>query len=137
MLESEPLSVATEVFAQTHHHGLPVVSESGELVGILTVQDIDRVQSEGQALRTIGEVCSRELLTAYPDETIGAALRRMSTRDIGRLPVVARDNRRKLLGRAAPDRSGARLRHRADTAHRAAAQRAASAARNLRGRAGD
>jgi CIC family chloride channel protein len=98
LLESEPLSVATQVFAQTHHHGLPVVSESGELIGILTVQDIDRVQSEGQGLQTIGEICSRELLTAYPDETIGAALRRMSTRDIGRLPVVARDNRRKLLG---------------------------------------
>jgi chloride channel protein, CIC family len=98
LLESAPLSVATKVFAQTHHHGLPVVNESGELVGILTVQDIDRVQSEGQALQTIGEVCSRELLTTYPDETIGVALRRMSTRDIGRLPVVARDNRRKLLG---------------------------------------
>jgi len=98
LLESEPLSVATEVFAQTHHHGLPVVNESGELIGILTVQDIDRAQNEGQALHTIGEVCTRELLTAFPDETIGAALRRMSTRDIGRLPVVARDNRRKLLG---------------------------------------
>ena len=35
--ESEPLSVATEVFARTHHHGLPVVNMSGELVGILTV----------------------------------------------------------------------------------------------------
>jgi chloride channel protein, CIC family len=98
LLETEPLAVATEVFEQTHHHGLPVVSERGELVGILTVQDIDRVQSEGQTLQTIGEVCSRELLTTYPDETIGVALRRMSTRDIGRLPVVARDNRRKLLG---------------------------------------
>ncbi len=98
LLESEPLSVATEVFARTHHHGLAVVTGSGDLIGILTVQDIDRVQSEGPAPQTIGEVCTHELLTAYPDETIGAALRRMSTRDIGRLPVVARDNRRKLLG---------------------------------------
>ena len=98
LLESQPLSVATNVFARTRHHGLPVVNGAGELVGILTVQDIERAQSEGQTLQAIGDVCSRELLTAFPDETIGAALRRMSTRDIGRLPVVARDNRRKLLG---------------------------------------
>jgi chloride channel protein, CIC family len=98
LLESEPLAVASEVFARTHHHGLPVVNAGGELVGILTVQDIERVQSEGPAQPTIGAACTRELLTAFPDETIGAALRRMSTRDIGRLPVVARDNRRQLLG---------------------------------------
>jgi chloride channel protein, CIC family len=98
LLESDPISVASEAFARTRHHGLPVVNGAGELVGILTVQDIERAQSEGQTLQAIGDVCSRELLTAFPDETIGAALRRMSTRDVGRLPVVARDNRRKLLG---------------------------------------
>ena len=46
LLESEPLAVASEVFARTHHHGLPVVNASGELVGILTVQDIERVHSD-------------------------------------------------------------------------------------------
>ena len=56
------------------------------------------MQAEEQAPQIIGAVCTRELLIAFPDETIGTALRRMSTRDIGRLPVVARDNRRKLLG---------------------------------------
>ncbi|RIK44229.1 MAG: hypothetical protein DCC57_17330, partial [Chloroflexi bacterium] len=38
------------------------------------------------------------LLVAYPDESLGAALRRMSTRDIGRLPVVARQDPRRLVG---------------------------------------
>ncbi len=98
LLESDPTSVASEVFAQTRHHGLPVVNHGGELVGILTVQDIERVHSDGPVPQTIGEVCTHELLTAFPDETIGAALRRMSTRDIGHLPVVARDNVRQLLG---------------------------------------
>jgi CIC family chloride channel protein len=92
------LAVATEIFVRTHHHGLPVVNASGELVGILTVQDIERVQSEEPAPLTIGAACTRELLIAFPDETIGAALRRMSTRDVGRLPVVPRENRRQLLG---------------------------------------
>ncbi len=100
--ESDSLATAAEVFMRTRHHGLPVVNEAGELVGIFTVQDLDRAQesqkgTEENAL-TVGDVCTRELLVAYPDETMGAALRRMSIRDVGRLPVVARDNPRKLLG---------------------------------------
>ncbi len=98
LLESAPLSVAAEVFAQTRHHGLPVVDARGELYGILTVQDLERVQLNGNATVTIGQACTRAVLTAFPDETIGAALRRMSTRDIGRLPVVARNHPRHLLG---------------------------------------
>jgi CIC family chloride channel protein len=98
LLESDPLSAAAEVFAQTRHHGLPVVDARGKLCGILTVQDVERVQLDGDKTITIGQACTRDVLTAFPDETIGTALRRMSTRDIGRLPVVARDNRRQLLG---------------------------------------
>lgn len=96
--EAQPLTVAADIFAQTRHHGLPVIDAHGELCGILTVQDIERIESDGETAVTIGQACTRELLTAFPDETIGTALRRMSARDVGRLPVVARDNRRQLLG---------------------------------------
>ena len=34
----------------------------------------------------------------YPEESIGTALRRMGRQDVGRLPVVSRDNPRHLLG---------------------------------------
>jgi len=96
---SDSLTTASEMLMKTRHHGLPVVDHNDELVGILTVQDIDRAQGEGEIEgRTVGEVCTRELLVADPDETIGAALRRMGARDVGRLPVVARDNPRRLLG---------------------------------------
>ena len=98
LLESDPLYVAAEAFSQSRHHGLPVLDARGELYGILTVQDLERAQLNGEGAISIGQACTREVLTAFPDETIGTALRRMSTRDIGRLPVVARDNRRQLLG---------------------------------------
>jgi CIC family chloride channel protein len=97
--ESDSLASAADVFMRTRHHGLPVVNDDGELVGILTVQDIERVQTNGGVVnQTVGEVCTHELLVTYPDETIGEALRRMSARDVGRLPVVARDNPRQLIG---------------------------------------
>ncbi len=96
--EDDTLEAAAEVFAQTRHHGLPVVDADGRLVGIMTVQDLERAQAAPQPLRTVGQACTRDLLVAYPDESIGAALRRMGRRDVGRLPVVARDDPRRLLG---------------------------------------
>jgi CIC family chloride channel protein len=94
--DSDSLTTAIEVLARTRHHGLPVLNAADQLVGILTVTDLDQLPPA--APRTVGEVCTRELLTAFPDETIGAALRRMGARDVGRLPVVARDNPQQLLG---------------------------------------
>jgi CIC family chloride channel protein len=91
---------AADVFMRTRHHGLPVLDADDRLVGILTVQDIEHAQTgnHGNANLTVGDICTHELLVTYPDETIGAALRRMGARDVGRLPVVARDDERHLLG---------------------------------------
>ncbi|MDD2921462.1 MAG: chloride channel protein [Anaerolineales bacterium] len=94
LLESATLSDAAETLMQTRHHGLPVVDEKGLLVGILTVEDIERAGDK----TFVSEACTRAVETAFPDETLNIALRRMSRRDVGRLPVVARENPQKLLG---------------------------------------
>ncbi|MGQ9768682.1 MAG: chloride channel protein, partial [Anaerolineae bacterium] len=97
--EEDTLEAAAEIFTQTRHHGLPVVDAAGRLVGVLTVQDLEAAHArQMDQVVTVGQVCTRDLLVAYPDESIGAALRRMSRRDVGRLPVVARDDPRRLLG---------------------------------------
>lgn len=89
---------ASQVLVKTRHHGLPVLNGQGDLIGILTVQDVDRVLANGGGDRPVGEICTRDLMVAYPAETIGAVLRRMSPRDIGRLPVVEPSNPRRLIG---------------------------------------
>jgi CIC family chloride channel protein len=96
--ESDSLVQASEVFMRTRHHGLPVVNEAGELVGVLTVQDLDQARMDGGDKHTVGEVCTRDLIVAYPDESIGSVLQQMSSHDVGRLPVVARNNPKQLLG---------------------------------------
>lgn len=97
--ESDALTVATDLLTRKRQHGLPVLNDAGELSGIITVQDIDRAQDDDSGMVRIGgEICTRELLLAYPDETIGAALRRIGVRDVGQLPVVARKNPRHLVG---------------------------------------
>ncbi len=97
--ESDSLTVATDLLTRKRQHGLPVLNDAGELTGIITVQDIDRAQDDDSGMvRAVGEVCTRELLLAYPDETIGAALRRIGVRNVGQLPVVARNNLHSLVG---------------------------------------
>jgi chloride channel protein, CIC family len=96
--DTDSLSQASEYFLESHHHGVPVVNDHDELVGIFTLQDLDSTQVDKWSTLTVGEVCTRDLLVAYPEDTIGSALRRMGQRDIGRLPVVERAHPRKLLG---------------------------------------
>ncbi len=91
--ESMSLDAAAEKLAQTRHHGLPVVNAEGLLTGIITVQDIEHAMGT-----VVGEACTRDVEMAFPDESLNMALRRMSHRDVGRLPVVARENPRRLLG---------------------------------------
>lgn len=93
LLDTMSLSEAAEIMTRMRRHGLPVVDFSGLLYGILTLKDLER-----ESCKTVAEACTRELEVAYPDETLDMALRRMSSLDIGRLPVVARDNPRQLVG---------------------------------------
>lgn len=87
------------VFLETHHHGFPVLDENGDLFGVITLQDLERAREHGHREGTkVRNIASRSLLIAYPDEPMWVALKRLGTRDVGRLPVVDRRNPRRLLG---------------------------------------
>ncbi len=93
--ESDSLEDAANLLEKKRHHGLPVMDARGKLVGVLSLQDIDRVEDKQTK---VAEVYTRDILTAFPDETLSSALRLMSEHDIGRLPVVPHEDKRKLLG---------------------------------------
>jgi CIC family chloride channel protein len=98
--ETDTMEALENYFLDTHHHGVMVLNAQDELVGVITLQDLERClanQEHCRALR-IGDVMMRGLLVAYPDESIGEALHRMATRDVGRMPVVDRKNPKQLLG---------------------------------------
>ncbi len=97
--ESDNLQSAADQMLKMRTHGLVVVDMNSDLSGILSLQDIQNAEEKGDLTQlTVGKICSRNLITAFPDETLAAALRRMSIRDIGRLPVVAKDDARKVIG---------------------------------------
>lgn len=99
--ENMTLAELSSFFSQTHHHGLPVLDENGKLWGIVTVSDLDlAVEQNKPGDLKIADIATKrkDLLVAYPDESMGEALVRMGIRGVGRLPVVSRDDPVHLLG---------------------------------------
>jgi len=90
------------VFNQSHHHGLVVLDNHGNLWGIVTISDLEEAIESHLSLKNtpISEIATPrdQMLMSYPDETMGDALNRMSLQGIGRLPVVSRDDPSDLLG---------------------------------------
>ncbi len=79
--------------------GTPIVDSSGRLVGIVTRSDLMRALEKDPAGQGgVLEAGSRPPIVAYEDELIRDAVERMLSNDIGRLPVVARDDPERLIG---------------------------------------
>ncbi|MFQ5593813.1 MAG: chloride channel protein [Anaerolineae bacterium] len=81
------------------HNAFPVITDNGALYGIVSLQDLERTltRENGDDL-TAGDIATRSLVTAHPDEAMWVALKRMGPRDLSTLPVVKRDDPKKLLG---------------------------------------
>ncbi|MCE7980484.1 MAG: chloride channel protein [Caldilinea sp. CFX5] len=83
----------------TRHQGIPIVDEQEELAGIITRGDIFRALSQDPSGQmTVLAAGTTRLLVTYSDELVDVALTKMLQNNIGRLPVVARDNPTCLLG---------------------------------------
>jgi CIC family chloride channel protein len=95
------LTDLSETFSHLRRRGVPVVDDGGKLWGIVTVEDLDRAVTHNlprqTAVSAFGTPRER-LLVAFPDETMGAALARLSARGRGHLPVVDKTDPSKLLG---------------------------------------
>jgi chloride channel protein, CIC family len=88
------------LFQTSHFQGFAVLDERSDLVGIVALSDLERSLTEDQAAGTVGDICTRRLITAYPDEALEDVIAKIGFRDVGRIPVVDRSNPRRLLGMA-------------------------------------
>jgi CIC family chloride channel protein len=97
---SLPIAQLASEFLRTGRHGFPVLSDDGTLLGVVSLEDYRRAVTafEDQTSLLVGDIATRHMVTVYPDETVGTALRRMAPRDLSRLPVVDRRNPRHLVG---------------------------------------
>jgi H+/Cl- antiporter ClcA/CBS domain-containing protein len=119
VMESSYLKLSTslslfetgQIMCRERCHTALVLNERQDLVGVISLADIKRkivaanvdLSQESSAIeslfsQTLQEICIAEVLYAHQDEPVTEVLARMETRGLYLLPVVERDNPRKVLG---------------------------------------
>ncbi|MDD1719881.1 MAG: CBS domain-containing protein [Methanoregulaceae archaeon] len=78
--------VVTRMYS-TKHLGFPVV-DRGVLVGMITVADVQALAPLDREAMQVRDIMTREVTTLPPTAPVMEALRIMSARNIGRIPVV-------------------------------------------------
>jgi CIC family chloride channel protein len=97
----ETLAVRTveQMIKSTHRHrGFPVIDLKGKLVGMVTLKDINESLANEKADITVREIMTKDIIVCYPDENLRTALQKLGTKEIGRAPVVNRNNPSRLIG---------------------------------------
>jgi len=82
----------------TNHRGFPVLDREGKLIGIVTRKDINRALNEGKSLTEVRNVMTKNVTVCYPDESLKTALHKMAEKNIGRMPVVKREDQEHIIG---------------------------------------
>ena len=73
-----------------------VAEGNRQLLGVVTRGDL--LRARGDAHSSVLEAGSTELVVAFPDETLRDAIAKMLRHEIGRLPVVAREEPTRIVG---------------------------------------
>ncbi len=84
-----PLSAASDALRQSGASAA-LAREDGRIVGVITLTDIARIPPADANSMRVGQVISREIVAAYPDETLYAAWLRMTRRGLRQMVVVER-----------------------------------------------
>ena len=93
-----PISEVAEMMSKSGIKGMPVLDSAGSLVGIVTLSDVLRLHPDQRVTTVVGPIMSKELVTTIPDDSLYTAFDKMTGNQIGRLPVVAPGDNKKLVG---------------------------------------
>jgi H+/Cl- antiporter ClcA len=80
------------------HQGYPVIDSHGNLVGIVTRSNLLDESLAETAQIAVADVMETEPLIGFPRESCRSAAEKMAQAGVGRIPVVAEDNPRRVVG---------------------------------------
>jgi len=90
--QDEPVTAAARLLKRHNIGALPVCDSSGRLRGLVTDRDIVlrcvAMGEDPQSTRT-GEIMSRGILTAEPEDSVERAVKVMAQDQVRRLPVLS------------------------------------------------
>ena len=85
--------------AVVRHQAMLIVNDKNQLAGIITRGDVvSALDKDPSGAMTVQEAGSTHVVVTYPDELVSEAAAKLLRFGIGRLPVVARNDERKIVG---------------------------------------
>jgi CIC family chloride channel protein len=83
----------------SNQSNFPVVDGAGELKGILSLTDLRRVMLEKEIHQFLvaKDLATLDVLTVTPEDNLDAALKKMTQAEIRELPVVSKEDSRKVI----------------------------------------
>ena len=99
-----PVAELAELIARrdpevNRHQGMIILDEDGKLCGIITRGDVLRALDKNpEGTMSVLEAGTRDVVVSYPDEVLYEASAKMLRNNVGRLPVVDRNDPRRVVG---------------------------------------
>ena len=82
-----------------HHQGMLILDSEGKLAGVITRGDVVRaLDKDPSGGLSVLEAGTRDIVVTYPNELLHDASAKMLRNAVGRLPVVDRDDPRRVVG---------------------------------------
>lgn len=95
-----PLQETAAWLTRNNVHGAPVVDETGELVGVISSRDVEKARLADLLHAPTNGFMSRKIVTTQPEAPLITAKKIISSRDIGRLPVMEENRLVGILSRS-------------------------------------
>ena len=98
--ETIPLNSLLHLIKESTHSYFPVLNKREELVGIISLRDIRHILLEESLMDLViaKDIMSEDVITLASDQNLYDAMGKFGIKDIGQLPVVDKDNPKKVVG---------------------------------------
>jgi CBS domain-containing protein/anti-sigma regulatory factor (Ser/Thr protein kinase) len=83
-----PLTELKELMRVNRISGVPVVNEDGDLVGVISIEDLFRAYDDGAFNEFVGARMNTKLITVAESDSVDTAVQKFQQTGVGRLPVI-------------------------------------------------
>ncbi|MFQ5841527.1 MAG: chloride channel protein, partial [Thermodesulfobacteriota bacterium] len=98
--ETMPLSSLLHLIKESTHSYFPVLNSREELVGIISLRDIRHILLEESLMDLViaKDIMNEDVITLASNQNLNDAMGKFGIKDMGQLPVVDKDNPKKVVG---------------------------------------
>ena len=96
--EDVKLEKLMDYIYKSRFNSFPVIDAYGRLIGILSMSDCEKGFNKGRTTLKAGDIATNKVITVTENETIFSALNKITAGNFGILPVVDKNDPKKITG---------------------------------------